>query len=78
MGSDLTMKIWVGWRPWNLPTLKSFVEVSRHMGVINPSGVFLDCKIRDADFCSTQYEDLLKTPYQNGQRFVRMHVVNKA
>ena len=27
---------------------------------------------------STQCDDLLKTTYQNGQRFVRMHVVNKA
>ena len=26
----------------------------------------------------TQCDDLLKTRYQNGQRFVRMHVVNKA
>ena len=25
-----------------------------------------------------QCDDLLKTTYQNGQRFVRMHVVNKA
>ena len=30
-------------------------------------------------FCNhTQCDDLLKTRYQNGQRFVRMHVVNKA
>ena len=26
----------------------------------------------------TQCDNLLKTTYQNGQRFVRMHVVNKA
>ena len=42
---------------------------------MTPGGNFMN---QTNFFGGTQCDDLLKTTYQNGQRFVRMHVVNKA